>query len=513
MKVNNSKWWILAVTAVFVVGLAGCLSKPKTVVKVEKVVPKPSNVSYAWLGFPQPCPTPADAKILIEKRSKRIVKPGQNIDLEISLKNNESYDISSVTIDEKLPNAFEVTKVVPKPTSVSQGRYTWNLDNVKSGQRKIIKISGKISKVGTVRYSGKTTLNFNVSGKPEGESIIAVIAPNLDLELDAPQIAVVNDRIPIEFDVKNSGTAGIKDARLVHTLPVGILTFAGKSKIEVNIGDIEAGQSKQYKFDLKGEKTGIYNTTFTTVAQNGISASAAMKLKIVSPELNISLKAPKKRFVGNFISYNIKVKNIGDAAADNPEVTLSLPDGVSLSSVNENGQSNKNLITWNISSMHPGETKTFIAKVVAKNITTARAVATVDLDGKTKEAAMTTDIAGISALLSKLVDKHDPVPVGDTEDYELTVTNQGSLPGTKITVKCYLEDSMQYVKSSGATKGNLNGNILTFEQLPLLEPHAEAKWRIVVKAKKAGDVRFKAEVTSDQLTSPVELVESTHFYE
>ena len=72
---------------------------------------------------------------------------------------------------------------------------------------------------------------------------------------------------------------------------------------------------------------------------------------------------------------------------------------------------------------------------------------------------------------------------------------------------------MKYVKSSGATKGSLNGNILTFEQLPMLEPQADAKWRIVVEAVKSGDVRFKAEVISDQLSRPVELVEPTHFYE
>ena len=37
-----------------------------------------------------------------------------------------------------------------------------------------------------------------------------------------------------------------------------------------------------------------------------------MNLKITEPELNINLDAPKKRFVGDFISYKIDIKNIRD---------------------------------------------------------------------------------------------------------------------------------------------------------------------------------------------------------
>ena len=129
------------------------------------------------------------------------------------------------------------------------------------------------------------------------------------------------------------------------------------------------------------------------------------------------------------------------------------------------------------------------------------------------DTTIITDVAGIAGLLSTLVDTNDPVPLGDNEIYVITANNTGSLDATKIGITCVLPDSMEFVESTGATKGNIDGNILTFESLPALAPNAEAKWKVVVKALKPGDVRFKVSVTSEQLERPVELIESTHFYE
>ena len=506
MKLKKQKCWLFVVMAVLILGVAGCAIKP-----VAKVSPG-TNISYAWLGFPQPCPTPQDAKILIEKTSPKIVKPGQEAQITISLVNKEEYPIDILTIEEKIPTDLEIKKITPKPASTIQGTYTWNFKNIQPGQQEVITITGKVNKTGSMRYLSKTILNFEIPEKTERESVVAVVAPGLGMQVEAPEMAVINEKVPIVFSVRNTGTAMVKDAKITHTLPPGILTYIGRSKIECDIGDIRPDQTKKFGYYIKGVKKGRYNTRFSAVAQGGLSASDSMSLKITAPELSIALDAPRKRFVGNFISYRTTIKNTGDSTSTNLAVTLDLPDGVSLSSVNENGRTLKNQVTWDVAQLYPGDSKTFIAKVVAQKISTARAVASVTANGITNESAVTTDIAGISALLCKLMDKNDPVPLNDTEVYEVIATNQGSLPATMVKLTCYLESAMEYVKSSGATKGSLSGNILTFEPLPLLEPQADAKWHITVKAIKAGDVRFKAEVISDQLSRPVVLVEPTRFY-
>ncbi|HOK97035.1 MAG TPA: hypothetical protein PKW71_13025, partial [Anaerohalosphaeraceae bacterium] len=110
-------------------------------------------------------------------------------------------------------------------------------------------------------------------------------------------------------------------------------------------------------------------------------------------------------------------------------------------------------------------------------------------------------------------DVSDPIEVGGNETYIITVTNQGSAQDTNISIKAMLEESMQYVSSSGATSGSFADGTVTFAPLPNLAPKAKATWQVVVKAVKPGDVRFKVVMNTDQLSRSVEETEATHFYQ
>ena len=108
-----------------------------------------------------------------------------------------------------------------------------------------------------------------------------------------------------------------------------------------------------------------------------------------------------------------------------------------------------------------------------------------------------------------MVDISDPIAVGNNETYVITATNQGSAPDTNIRITCTLENTQQYVSSSGATTGSSAGSTITFAPLATLAPKAQATWRVTVKAVKAGDVRFTAVMNTDQLTRPVQETEAT----
>jgi uncharacterized repeat protein (TIGR01451 family) len=501
--------WLITLTAITATGfLASCKSSAPPPAPIE------SKLSYSWLGFPQPCATPKDAKILIEKWIPKIAKPGETFDIKLQIQNNADYKISHFSLVEELPDKFNVTKIIPSTYKADAKKIQWQIDDFSPGKSKDFTIKGTIKNVGSVRYTGSSILYFETNNVNGGESVVSVIAPDLNLELYAPSSAIINKRIPVELTFKNAGTAPVKNTKLFYTLPKGILTFDGKSDIQLNIGNLLSSESKSKQIDIKGVTTGNYKLNFTAIADGNIEASSPLNLSITKPQLYLNIKVPGKRFVGNVIPYSVIVKNTGNAVAENTVIKLSLPDGISLASIDNNGIKNGSVIAWNIGTLHINESKTVSAKVVANRIMTARASATADATAADKlEVAKTTDVAGISALLCTLDDVNDPVPVGEQEEYVLIATNQGSLPATKIVAKCYIEDNMEYIKSTGATKGKIEGNVIIFEPLPELSPQAEAKWTIYVKAIKPGDARFKAEVMSEQLTKPVTLIEPTNFYE
>jgi uncharacterized repeat protein (TIGR01451 family) len=502
--------------------LAGCESPQKnppkkqakkTIVKqtkqVKRVTPK-SDISYAWLGYPQPCLSPEDAKILVEKTVPMKVKPSTSFTYKITVTNRTKYTVNSIDVQEAIPDGYKFVSSIPAPKS-SKGDLKWTISSLRPGAKKVISVTGKALKTGTIRYTGRTKLNFNIA---EAQSVVNIVEPFLDFKIVYPAKVVISDIIPVKLVFRNTGKALLENCRLVHTLPRSLRTEEGRSKIEINVGDLKPGEQKEEKINLKANTTGIHSTAFIAMASEGISANAMLKVDVTKPNLIITAKAPKKRFVDNITPYTITVKNTGNAIAKAVKVKLSLSEGMKMSSATESGKVKNGAVYWTIPSLHPGETKRLTARAVAKKIMIVRATAEAEAVAADKvEAVMSTDGQGLAALVTELVDINDPVPVGENEIYEITAENTGSLPATKITIKCYLEDAMGYVQSTGATKGILKGKVLEFEALPSLEPKAKAKWRVTIKAKTPGDVRFAIKVESDQLKRPIDIDEATHFYE
>lgn len=123
-----------------------------------------------------------------------------------------------------------------------------------------------------------------------------------------------------------------------------------------------------------------------------------------------------------------------------------------------------------------------------------------------------TRVSGIPAVLLEVVDVDDPIEVGRTETYELSVVNQGSTALTNVVIVCALEDTQEFVSGTGVTTAQAQGHIITFAPLTMLPPKATAKWQVIVKALAAGDVRFSAELTSDQFKRPINETEATRQY-
>jgi hypothetical protein len=119
----------------------------------------------------------------------------------------------------------------------------------------------------------------------------------------------------------------------------------------------------------------------------------------------------------------------------------------------------------------------------------------------------------LSAILLEVVDSPDPVEVGAETVYTITVTNQGSTPGTNIVVSCNLEEQAEYAGSRGTTRAVVAGKSITFAPVASLAPKAKAQWQMRVKAIGTGDIRFHVRMNSDQLTRDVQETEATHFYQ
>jgi uncharacterized repeat protein (TIGR01451 family) len=118
----------------------------------------------------------------------------------------------------------------------------------------------------------------------------------------------------------------------------------------------------------------------------------------------------------------------------------------------------------------------------------------------------------VAAILLEVTDNPDPIEVGGSTTYTISVTNQGSAPDTNIGLECMIEDTQTYSTSSGATTGSHADGKVTFQPLAKLDAKQRATWTVTVRGAEASDTRFKVSMTSDQLGRPVEESEATKIY-
>lgn len=468
------------------------------------------KTNYSWKGYPETAKKPSDTTLLIERTVPQTVRPNQEYSYELKLTNRSAYKLDEIILTEKLPTNFKLTSVSPQPEKRGN-TLKWNFGFMAPNQKEIITISGKAAKTGKVVHRGNADLNFRLG---QMNAIMEVVNPSLLFTLEAPKEVIVTEKFPVKMEFKNNGTATVLDAVLEHKFD-GLQTAKGNNKIRIEIGDLQPGDTKNFQLTLMAPKTGAFTNNLLAKAKDGVTASKTMKTLVKQPKLQLAGQAPKMRYVGNLINYDVILKNTGDGQAKNLVAQLSLPAGTKFDSADEGGKNVGKAVVWNIGSLNPGESRKLTAAVKALKIMKVSASMKAQaFAAKPVSTSFVTDVQGIPALLLIVDDVNDPVAVGKTEIYKVIVKNQGSLAATGVKVICKLEKTMALVTSNGPTKAIGNeGGVVTFAPLQSLGINETATWVITVEAKKAGDVRFNASVKCDQLQRPVAEAESTEFYE
>ncbi|MCK6500262.1 MAG: hypothetical protein L6Q38_12385, partial [Nitrospira sp.] len=170
-------------------------------------------------------------------------------------------------------------------------------------------------------------------------------------------------------------------------------------------------------------------------------------------------------------------------------------------------------VTWTVGAMSPGASKALCATMTSAAPGTLSFAPTASGScAPPVQSRCEAQVAGIPAVLLEVIDLADPIEVGNPVTYEIRVTNQGTAPLTQIRMIGHLPESQEYVSGSGATTVQAADRTITMEPLGRLEAKAEAVWRVVSKALRVDDARFKVELTTDQFQRPVEEFEATAQY-
>jgi len=451
----------------------------------------------------------ADCGIIqVDKTMPREVGVKEPFEYSIRVTNLTDMPLVDVVITEDLPDNFRLTSTNPTVYREAN-KLVWRINSFGARAAEEITVSGMAAEIDSLRHYTMVTYTTQTSAD------IRVVQPRLELVKTAPTEVALCEPIPVEFTVTNLGTGATQDVKIVDTLPAGLQTADGKGEVILDVGTLEAGQSRQFSVELQATKTGVYDSKAVATSASGLQAeSEATVTAVRQPLLTIVKSGPKLKYLGRLVTYEITVANVGDGTAKDTIVEDTVP--VEATSIEATGGAklSGSKLVWELGDLAREAVKTVRVSYMPTRIGTLTSSATASAyctEGVIASAK--TSVVGIGAVRLEVIDIDDPVEVGERATYVITVTNQGSAPDTNIRVDCVLEDKVEYVSSAGATTGSVMGNMVNFAPLHTLAPGTKATWRIVVKGVRPGDVRFKVSLNTDQLVRPVEESEATHVYE
>ncbi|MEO0452687.1 MAG: hypothetical protein AAFY98_00950 [Verrucomicrobiota bacterium] len=445
--------------------------------------------------------------ILLEKRVPKNVGVSEEFAYETVITNIGKIDLENVTVTEKLPAGAQMLRSTPQ-AKASNGVFRWVFPKLGPNDSVVIRMVGRSDVGGSFNSCGMVSWDDYLCATTD------VVNMGLEAMVTAPASSSLCQIIPLIYTATNTGTATLTNVYIDGGKTSELVALDGTRGGYMKLGTLAPGESKQVRVDARATKVGQFDTIIRAVSDQITSAESTAITMVSAPELMVDVTAPTQLVQGRTLEYDISVANRGSVTADKVVVSSRLPDGVQFVSATNGGRiASGNTVVWPALRI-PSSQKTNLSVKVRPNGSGSFQTQALANDECAKPASdsATTSVVGVAAILLEVVDSPDPIEIGSSTTYTISVTNQGSAPDTNITLECFIEDTQSYVTSSGATTGSHSSGKVTFRPLAKLEPKRRATWTVTVKGTEASDTRFKVSMTSDQLGRPVEESEATKIY-
>jgi len=448
----------------------------------------------------------ATSVLSLEKTAPKEVLVGKLFSYTIRLTNLTGTALKGVALTGKLSKNVTLTGTAPKGT-IEGSHAKWDVGVLGPKKTKTFVMQGSAKTTGAL--IGCSEVTFDV---PEVCLSIRAVQPALKIEKIAPSRVLLCENIVSKIVVTNTGSGMATNIRVQDNLPEGVTTLDGKTASAYDFGNIPPGKASEVTIRTKASKTGKFTNKATATADGGLTAETSATTTVIVPQLAVDVAGPKTKFAGRTGTYTITVANKGDADAKDTVLLGTIPAGTTLLTATDKATATAGRISWKLGTIKAGASRkvTMALKMTRQGVVRVTAAATAYCSKASGLAV--TSVKGIPAILLECVDLEDPIELNAKETYVIVVTNQGTAVGTNIVIECTLPDEQAFVSATGPTKTTIKGKTITFAPLKSLAPKAKTTYRVVVKGIKAGDVRFKVSLTSDQMTSPAGETESTHIY-
>lgn len=464
----------------------------------ESQAPRPSTLEGGATARPA---------VEIVQKIPPTVRHGEPTSAEILVRNVGGAPLTAVEIVGQLGPNVEILESEPRPAR-DGGAAKWSLGPLGPEEHKTIQLR-------LVATASPEHPNFSFSTEVRiaaaVHSTAVVRKPELQLAVRGPERAPLGQPAAFLIELTNAGSTPVAGVVLRDNLPPGLSHPHGPDLVN-QVGMLPPGETRRIKLTLTPTKVGRIVHRVSVAAEGLEAVERDVALEVEPPSLVLTSASPAVRFLHRPCPVEFKVTNKGDAPATNVKLVASLPEGVAFAHATAEGRHDPELHTveWLLPEIGPGESRSLVLTGVAKALGEQVGRAMLVQGPKSKqETQWTTRIEGVAALQLEVTDVEDPVETGGETVLEIRVTNQGSIPATRVVVEVEVPAEIEPIAADGPSGQQFAERRLRFEPIAALAPKADLTYRIKAKAIKPGDHRFRVHVSSEQMSRPIVKEEST----
>ena len=443
----------------------------------------------------------------ILKKAPEEIQVGKAAEFEITVRNTSSTTARDVTIRDQIPAGTRLESTSP-PANHTGDELAWQIGEMNPGEEQTVSMTviphseGDIGSVAQVIFAAAASAKSRCT------------RPQITVEHAGPRQVLVGEDVIFKIKLHNPGTGIAHNVVIEEDVPLGLRHSAGK-ELEYPVGSLRPGETRLLELTLKADKPGQVNNVLLARADANLIADHEFNFEVIAPLLQVGIQGPRKRYLQREATFDVIVQNPGTANAEDLGLVAHLPRGLKFLRADNQGEYNSQTHTvhWTLAQLPANERGTVRITAVPTDMGEQK----IRVEGKanmnlTDSAEWVVDVDGLAALLYTVRDLSDPVEVGKSTTYEITVVNQGSKMATNLILAAQSPVGLQLTSGEGPTRANIGGQRVRFEPLAKLAPQGEVKYRVNVSADQPGDMRLKFYLVSDEISEPIVKEESTHVY-
>ncbi|MDR0338587.1 MAG: DUF11 domain-containing protein [Planctomycetaceae bacterium] len=436
---------------------------------------------------------------------------GQEALYRIRIINRGGSSAEQIVLTVEIPNWLEIaqpeisagtTSVIPREGNKDVRDFVWKISRVEAQAEELL----VLHLIPQQRKSVDLRIKYDFF-KPATIAKIVVQEPILEMELQGPDEVLWGTNVSYKLLVRNSGNGDAENVKLE-------LLQTGSDMKSCELAVLKAGEEQQIDVEVWTGKQEHIDINIQATGQYDIAAKVNKRVNVLRPNIVMAVDSPTVQFVGSPAEFQIKVQNIGNAAARDIVLSAAIPLGAKFISCTTGGElTPENQIVWKIDSILVGDA--FSASVICEPKREGMCKLETSISDKSGELASCTgsfEAEAIVELKLEVENPQGPVEIGQEAVYTLNVVNRGTKAAENVEIKAAFGGGLEPYGVEGGNAYMSDGQVF-FDKIPTITSGQNMILKVKAKAEKPGNHRIRTEVICT--TANVHLVNenTTYFYQ